>query len=89
VRITGVVRDTRGVPLEAATLNILDEAGPLIGAATDVSGTYAIVVPPGKYQIEVFAPFRGERGDLLSQAPRDIMVSGFTRYDIILEDVNP
>jgi len=89
VRITGVVRDTRGVPLEAATLNILDEAGPLIGAATDVSGTYAIVVPPGKYQIEVFAPFRGERGDLLSQAPRDIMVSGFTRYDVILEDVNP
>jgi hypothetical protein len=89
VRITGVVRDTRGVPLEAATLNILDDAGPLLGAATDVSGTYSMVVPPGKYQIEVFAPFRGERGDLLSLAPREITVSGFTRYDVVLEDANP
>ncbi|OLC20031.1 MAG: hypothetical protein AUH33_04585 [Chloroflexi bacterium 13_1_40CM_68_21] len=89
VRVTGVVRDTRGVPLEAATLNLLDEAGPLIGTDTDASGTYSMVVPPGKYRIEVFAPFRGERGDLLSQAPRDISVSGFTRYDVVLEDANP
>jgi carboxypeptidase family protein len=89
VRITGVVRDTRDVPLEAATLNILDDAGPLVGAATDVSGTYYIIVPPGKYQIEVFAPSRGERGDLLSLEPRDITISGFTRYDVVLEDANP
>jgi hypothetical protein len=89
VRITGVVRDTRGVPLEAATLNILDDAGPLVGADTDISGTYSLIVPPGKYQIEVFAPRRGERGDLLSQAPRDISVNGFTRYDVVLEDANP
>jgi len=89
MRVTGVVRDTRGVPLEAATINLLDDAGPLTGADTDVSGTYSMVVPPGSYQIEVFAPFRGERGDLLSQAPRDITVSGFTRYDFVLEDANP
>ena len=61
----------------------------ITGADTDVSGTYSMVVPPGSYQIEVFAPFRGERGDLLSQAPRDITVSGFTRYDFVLEDANP
>jgi len=89
MRVTGVVRDTRGVPLEAATINLLDDTGPLTGADTDVSGTYSMVVPPGSYQIEVFAPFRGERGDLLSQAPRDITVSGFTRYDFVLEDANP
>ena len=89
MRVTGVVRDTRGVPLEAATINLLDDAGPLTGADTDVSGTYSMVVPPGSYRIEVFAPFRGERGDLLSQAPREITVSGFTRYDFVLEDANP
>jgi carboxypeptidase family protein len=86
-RVTGVIRNVRGVPLEAATVNILDDAGPLLGAATDVSGTYSLVVPPGPYRIEVFAPFRGERGDYLSQEPREIVVSGFTRYDIVLEDL--
>ena len=89
VRVTGVVRDTRGVPLEAATVNILDASGPLVGGDTDASGTYAVVVPPGSYRIEVFAPFRGERGDLLSQEPRDLVVSGFTRYDFVLEDAAP
>jgi hypothetical protein len=48
-----------------------------------------VVVSPGSYQIEAFAPFRGERGDLLSQPPRDLVVSGFTRYDFVLEDANP
>jgi len=89
VRVTGVVRDTRGIPLEAATINLLDGAGPVGGTDTDVSGTYSIVVAPGRYQVEVFAPFRGERGDLLSQEPREIVVSGFTRHDFVLEDVAP
>ena len=87
VRVTGVIRDTRGIPLEAATVNIVDAEGELVGAESDQSGTYALIVPPGSYQIEVFAPFRGERGDLLSQPRRDIVVSGFTRYDFVLEDV--
>ena len=89
VRVSGVVRDTRGIPLEAATINLLDDAGPVVGTDTDVTGTYNVVVAPGRYQIEVFAPFRGERGDLLSQAPRELVVSGFTRYDFVLEDAQP
>jgi hypothetical protein len=89
VRVTGVIRDKRGVPLEGATINLNDDQGPLIGTDTDITGTYAVVVPPGRYEIEVFAPFRGERGDLLSQAPRELVVSGFTRYDVVLEDANP
>lgn len=89
VRVTGVIRDTRGVPLEGATINLNDQEGPLIGAATDISGTYAMIVPPGTYQVEVFAPYRGERGDLLSQPPRELVVSGFTRYDVVIEDANP
>jgi carboxypeptidase family protein len=89
LRVTGVIRDTRGVPLEGATINLNDEGGPLIGAATDISGTYAMIVPPGNYQIEVFAPQRGERGDLLSQPPRELAVTGFTRYDVVIEDANP
>jgi hypothetical protein len=89
VRVTGVIRDTRGVALEGATVNLNDAEGPLLGADTDISGTYSMVVPPGTYQIEVFAPFRGERGDLLSQPARELVVSGFTRYDVVLEDANP
>lgn len=89
VRVIGFIRDPRGLPLEAATVNIHDDTGPLIGTDTDVSGKYSVVVPPGSYRIEAFAPFRGERGDLLSQPPRDLVVSGFTRYDFVLEDANP
>jgi hypothetical protein len=89
MRVTGVVRDTRGVPLEGATINLNDDEGPLIGAATDISGTYFMIVPPGNYEIEVYAPQRGERGDYLSQAPRNLVVTGFTRYDVVIEDANP
>jgi hypothetical protein len=89
LRVFGVIRDTRGVPLEGATINLNDDAGPLVGASTDISGSYNMVVPPGTYQVEVFAPFRGERGDLLSQPPRDLVVDGFTRYDVVLEDAQP
>jgi hypothetical protein len=89
VRLTGVIRDTRGVPREGATINLNDADGPLAGAATDISGTYSMVVPPGTYQVEVFAPFRGERGDLLSQPVRELVVDGLTRYDVVLEDAFP
>jgi hypothetical protein len=89
VRVTGFVRDSRGVPLEGATLNLHDDEGPLLGVATDVSGRYTAIVPPGRYEIEVFAPFRGERGDLLSLPLRELVVSGFTRHDIVLEDASP
>jgi hypothetical protein len=84
-----VIRDARGVPREGATVNLNDDDGPLAGAATDISGTYSVVVPPGTYQVEVFAPFRGERGDLLSQPVRELVVDGLTRYDVVLEDAFP
>jgi hypothetical protein len=89
VRVSGVIRDTRGVPLEGATINLNDDEGPLLGTDTDISGSYHMVVPPGTYQVEVFAPFRGERGDLLSQAPRELVVNGYINYDVVLEDANP
>jgi len=89
VRVSGVIRDTRGVPLEGATINLNDDDGPLVGTDTDISGSYRMVVPSGTYQIEVFAPFRGERGDLLSQPPREIVVNGYVQYDVVLEDANP
>jgi hypothetical protein len=86
VRISGVIRDTRGIPLEGATVNINDDRGPLIGADTDASGTYSLVVAPGHYTIEAFAPFRG---DILSLPPQDITVNAFTRMDFVLQDANP
>jgi len=48
-----------------------------------------MIVPPGTYQVEVFAPFRGERGDYVSRPPRELVVSAFTRYDVVIEDANP
>ncbi|MEK6226763.1 MAG: carboxypeptidase-like regulatory domain-containing protein [Chloroflexota bacterium] len=89
MRVSGVIRDTRGVPLEGATINLDDDEGPFAGTDTDISGSYHMVVPPGTYQIEVFAPFRGERGDLLSQPPRELVVNGYINYDVVLEDANP
>jgi hypothetical protein len=89
LRVSGVIRDTRGVPLEGATINLNDADGPFVGTDTDISGRYHMVVPPGTYEIEVFAPFRGERGDLLSLAPRELVVNGYTNYDVVLEDANP
>jgi protocatechuate 3,4-dioxygenase beta subunit len=89
VRLSGVIRDTRGVPLEGATINLNDAEGPFAGTDTDISGSYHMVVPPGTYQVEVFAPLRGERGDYLSQAPRDLVVAGYTNYDVVVEDANP
>ena len=89
VRVTGVIRDLRGIPLEGATINIVDDRGELVGADTDISGTYSLVVPAGKYQVEVFPPLRGARGDFLSQPRRDLAVNGFTRYDVVLDDANP
>jgi hypothetical protein len=89
MRVSGVIRDTRGVPLEGATINLNDADGPVVGGDTDISGRYHLVVPAGTYQVEVFSPFRGERGDLLSQAPRELVVNGYTNYDVVLEDANP
>jgi hypothetical protein len=89
VRVSGVIRDKRGVPLEGATINLNDDEGPFVGTDTDISGSFHMVVPPGTYQIEVFAPFRGERGDLLSQPPHELVVNGYVNYDVVLEDANP
>jgi len=89
LRVSGVIRDTRGVPLEGATINLNDSDGPFAGTDTDISGSWHMIVPPGTYQIEVFAPLRGERGDYLSQAPRELVVAGYVKYDVVLEDANP
>jgi hypothetical protein len=89
MRVSGVIRDARGVPLEGATINLNDADGPFAGTDTDISGSYHMVVPAGTYEIEVFAPFRGERGDLLSQPARELVVNGYVNYDVVLEDANP
>ena len=89
MRVSGVIRDTHGIPLEGATINFNDAEGPFAGTDTDISGSYHIVVPAGTYSVEVFAPLRGERGDYLSQPPRDLVVNGFVKYDVVLEDANP
>jgi Carboxypeptidase regulatory-like domain len=87
--VSGVIRDTHGIPLEGATINLNDSEGPFAGTDTDISGSYHMVVPPGTYQVEVFAPLRGERGDYLSQAPHELVVNGYVKYDAVLEDANP
>ncbi len=55
----GTVRGADGGPLEGATLNVYDAercCAFVTGGATGSSGDYAIVVPTGKFFLEVFPP---------------------------------
>src|SRR5690606_6758321 len=53
--VSGKVTDESGVPLEYATISFQDPSNPqsLTGGITDVSGTFAIEVPEGTYNIKV------------------------------------
>jgi hypothetical protein len=86
VRIEGIVRDTRGVPLEGASVIASDARGFAAGADTDETGHYGFAVRPGHYTLDAFAPFRGE---LLSVMDKEVDVSGFTAYDVTLPDAAP
>ena len=86
VRVEGRIRDTRGVPLEGASVTLSDARGFAAGGETDTTGHYGFAARPGQYTVDAFAPFRSE---LLSVEGKTIDVTGFTVYDVTLPDASP
>lgn len=86
VRLTGVVRSAGGTPLEGAGVNLSDDRGVAAATSTDDLGRYAVALLPGRYTIEVFAPFPSS---LQSALGRSLEVSAATTLDFALADGTP
>ena len=84
--LRGTVRDSRGVPVEGATINVNDGSVPRYFAGTDIHGRYSVAVRPGSYTIDVFAPRYIYSVSVMGQR---IDVSGETGYDVVLPDASP
>lgn len=86
VRLSGVVRSAAGVPLEGATVNVSDERGIAAATGTDETGRYTVALAPGRYILDVFAPFPSS---VLSLLGRSVEVSAPATVDVVLADGLP
>lgn len=86
VRLSGVVRDARGAPVEGATISVSDASGPRFFGSTDIQGHYSVAVLGGSYSVDVFAP---RAGASLSVVGQRIEVAADTGYDLVLPDAAP
>lgn len=86
VRLSGVVRSAGGVPLEGATVNVSDGRGIAAATATDETGRYTVALAPGRYTLDVFAPFPSA---LQSLVGRSVEVSAAAAVDVVLADGLP
>lgn len=86
IRLSGVVRNGRGAPVEGATISVSDGGGPRYFGSTDVLGRYSVAVRPGTLTVDVFAPLVG---DLVSVVGQQLAVGGETRYEVVLPDARP
>ncbi|HEX4744461.1 MAG TPA: carboxypeptidase-like regulatory domain-containing protein [Candidatus Limnocylindria bacterium] len=86
VRLTGTVRTETGVPVESAPVNVNDARGFLLGTYTDISGHYALALPPGSYTIDVFAP-RVSR--LVSRTGLPLRIDAEMGLDVVLPFAAP
>lgn len=82
VVLRGTVRDARGAPVESATINVNDAAGPHYFGSTDDHGRYSVTVPPGSYTVDVFPPHIAA----LAVIGQRIDMSGDAGYDLVLPD---
>lgn len=53
-KIVGVLKDTAGKPLQNVTVNVIDQAGKVVGSvATDANGLFSVAnLPAGSYSIQ-------------------------------------
>jgi len=86
VRLSGVVRSPAGVPLEGATVNVSDGRGIAAATGTDETGRYTVALAPGRYTLDVFAPFPSSLQSLLG---RSVEVSATATADVVLADGLP
>jgi len=86
VIVRGTIKDRRGLPAVSATINFGDPRAVEAAAATDGAGTFEVVVPSGKYHVDVFPPrFPGN----LVGREMEIDATGAVEIDIVLEDIAP
>jgi hypothetical protein len=86
VTVKGTVKDKRGLPAVSATLNFGDPRTVEAAGATDGAGAFEVVVPSGKYHVDVFPPrFPGN----LVGREMEIDATGAVEIDIVLEDIAP
>jgi hypothetical protein len=86
VIVKGTIKDTRGIPAVSATINFGDPRFVEAAGATDGTGAFEVVVPPGMYHVDVFPP--RYPGNLVGRE-MEIDASGAVDIDIVLEDVAP
>jgi len=86
VTVKGTIKDKRGLPAVSATINFGDPRAVEAATATDGAGAFEVVVPPGKYHVDVFPPrFPGN----LVGREMEIDATGAVEIDIILDDIAP
>ena len=86
VIVKGTIKDKRGIPAVAATINFGDPRAVEFAAATDETGAFEVAVLPGRYHVDVFPPrFPGN----LVGREMEIDASGAVEIDIVLDDVAP
>ncbi|HUQ16639.1 MAG TPA: carboxypeptidase-like regulatory domain-containing protein [Candidatus Saccharimonadales bacterium] len=86
VRLSGLVRSADGVPLEGASVNLSDERGIAAATGTDEIGRYTASLAPGRYTLDVFAPFASS---LQSALGRSVVITAATTLDVVLPDGAP
>lgn len=86
VIVKGTIKDKRGLPAVSATINFGDPRVVEAAAATDAAGAFEVVVPSGKYHVDVFPPrFPGN----LVGREMEIDATGAVDIDIVLDDIAP
>ena len=86
VSVKGTIKDKRGLPAVSATINFGDPRVVEAAAATDEAGAFEVVVPAGKYHVDVFPPrFPGN----VVGREMEIDASGAVEIDIVLDDIAP
>lgn len=86
VIVKGTIKDKRGLPAVSATINFGDPRAVEAAGATDGTGAFEVVVPSGKYHVDVFPPrFPGN----LVGREMEIDATGSVEIDIVLDDIAP
>ena len=86
VRVTGMVKNGRGIPIAGATINFSDAAGVAAATDTDEAGRFDAVVLPGHLGVEVFPPFLG---NLVGKTLAIDVRGSVDMQTITLDDVAP
>ncbi|MEK7480618.1 MAG: carboxypeptidase regulatory-like domain-containing protein [Patescibacteria group bacterium] len=82
--VRGKVLDDKGKSVSGAGIHVFKkDFSASFGAMSASDGTFNIDIPPGTYEVEVFAPF--EREDFLRPQPVTFDVSAGTTKEIVLQ----